>query len=309
MTGIYKITSPSEKVYIGQAVNIEKRKKNYSKLRCKKQPRLYNSLLKYGFSEHIFEVIEECSIEDLNTRERHWQDFYDVLGKSGLNCRLTGTEDKSGKLSQHQIDKISQRKSKEVLQYTLEGVFMKKWKSTKEAAKSLGIPQGDISSCCLGKFRKAGGFIWTYPTSETPTQRIIRDLTKGKEVLQYSLEGVLLGEWKTIKTASEEIGLSSNNIVACCKGRSMSAGGFIWRYKVGTIEPKIEVGKVGKTSGVLKRLKPVEQYTVDGTLIRKWMSIKEPGMKLNIHDSCISACLAGKQKTAGGFIWKYKKNN
>jgi group I intron endonuclease len=99
MTGIYKITSPSGKIYIGQAVNIEKRKKNYSKLRCKKQPRLYNSLLKYGFSEHIFEVIEECRVEDLNTRERHWQDFYDVLSEKGLNCKLTPTDEQKQEVS------------------------------------------------------------------------------------------------------------------------------------------------------------------------------------------------------------------
>ena len=106
MIGIYKITSPSGKVYVGQSVNIESRKSGYSKLRdCKNQTKLYNSLIKYGFSQHIFEVVEQCSIEELNVRERHWQDFYNVLSKNGLNCRLTGTEDRSGKLSEESIRK------------------------------------------------------------------------------------------------------------------------------------------------------------------------------------------------------------
>ena len=48
MIGIYKITSPNNKVYIGQSVDIEKRLKRYKNLNCKKQSKIYNSLNKYG---------------------------------------------------------------------------------------------------------------------------------------------------------------------------------------------------------------------------------------------------------------------
>lgn len=37
---------------------------------------------------HLFEVIEECSIEQLNERELYWGYFYEVLGENGLNLRL-----------------------------------------------------------------------------------------------------------------------------------------------------------------------------------------------------------------------------
>lgn len=99
MVGVYRITSPTGKTYIGQSVEIERRWERYGKLLCKNQPRLYNSLQKYGVSQHIFEVVEECSVEELNTKERYWQDFYNVLTE-GLNCKLTETVDKSGHLSQ-----------------------------------------------------------------------------------------------------------------------------------------------------------------------------------------------------------------
>ncbi len=65
---------------------------------CKGQTRLYASLLKYGFSEHVFEIVEECEVPLLNAKERYWQDFYDVLGRGGLNCKLQSTEGKSGYL-------------------------------------------------------------------------------------------------------------------------------------------------------------------------------------------------------------------
>lgn len=93
-TGIYKITSPSGKIYIGQSINIEQRWKNYS-LNSKNQIKLFNSFKKYSIEGHSFEVIEKCTVDQLNTRERYWQDYYDVLGKDGLNCILTSTEEKS----------------------------------------------------------------------------------------------------------------------------------------------------------------------------------------------------------------------
>lgn len=93
-TGIYKITSPSKKVYIGQSKRISERFSAYKKLKCKSQPRLYTSFIKYGFENHIFEIIEECSSESLNARERYWQEFYNVIGLNGLNCMYVNTDKK-----------------------------------------------------------------------------------------------------------------------------------------------------------------------------------------------------------------------
>jgi len=69
---IYKITSPSSKVYIGQTINISNRKCHYKKLHCHKQKSIYNSINKYGWENHLFEIIEEVSNEQLNDREKHW---------------------------------------------------------------------------------------------------------------------------------------------------------------------------------------------------------------------------------------------
>lgn len=107
MIGIYKITSPSNKVYIGQSNNIGKRFKQYSSLsQTKLQKRLHYSFNKYGINNHIFEVIEECNVELLNERERYFQDYYNVLGKDGLNCLLTSTKDNIKVYSKETIDKI-----------------------------------------------------------------------------------------------------------------------------------------------------------------------------------------------------------
>lgn len=62
---IYKITSPSNKIYIGQTWDWIKRKSVYRRNACKGQIKLYNSLVKYGFINHILEIIHELP-EDID---------------------------------------------------------------------------------------------------------------------------------------------------------------------------------------------------------------------------------------------------
>lgn len=83
MTGIYKITSPTGKIYIGQSVNLKRRFRDYKKLtnKIKNQRKLYRSFLKHGVENHQFDIIEYCSEEELNCSERFWQDEFDVIGK------------------------------------------------------------------------------------------------------------------------------------------------------------------------------------------------------------------------------------
>ena len=108
MIGIYKITSPSKKIYIGQSRNIKKRWKEHRLTTKKHKSALVNSFLKYGVENHIFEVIEECLIESLNERERYWQEFYNVIdSKKGLNCLLVKTNTKNSIISIETRNKIS----------------------------------------------------------------------------------------------------------------------------------------------------------------------------------------------------------
>tara|TARA_R110000868_G_scaffold111290_1_gene300723 strand:+ start:5218 stop:5709 length:492 start_codon:yes stop_codon:yes gene_type:complete len=86
---VYMITSPSNRIYIGSTKNTEKRWAFYYSLNCKLQIKLYNSLLKYGPENHIFEVVWFGDIEDMLRYECIIGNWYEVLGsKIGLNCKL-----------------------------------------------------------------------------------------------------------------------------------------------------------------------------------------------------------------------------
>ena len=90
--GIYKITSPTGRVYIGQSINIKRRLRDYRyPERAKGQSKLYNSLNKYGYKKHKFEILAQCDIEKLDEMEIFYIDAYNTFNtKHGLNCRHGG---------------------------------------------------------------------------------------------------------------------------------------------------------------------------------------------------------------------------
>lgn len=108
MIGIYKITNPNGKIYIGQTIDYARRLRHYKLLKCKEQPRVYNSLVKYGIENHKFKLIKECVKEELTKWERHFQELYDSAGKNGLNCILVKTDEFSGGHSEESKKKISE---------------------------------------------------------------------------------------------------------------------------------------------------------------------------------------------------------
>jgi group I intron endonuclease len=69
---------------------------------------------------------------------------------------------------------------------------------------------------------------------------------------------------------------------------------------------KISESRKGKyTGGNSPTAKKIQQYNLDGVLIQIWDSISDASNKLNINRCCIGGCAQGRQKTAGGFIWRY----
>lgn len=59
-------------------------------------------------------------------------------------------------------ERASKANSKPVLQYTKEGTCVREWPSTMEVTRQIGIAYQHICSCCNGKRKTAGGFVWRY---------------------------------------------------------------------------------------------------------------------------------------------------
>ena len=54
------------------------------------------------------------------------------------------------------------KRNKPILQFSLEGEFIREWDSAKSVNIKLNINSGHISECCKGKLKTCSGFIWKY---------------------------------------------------------------------------------------------------------------------------------------------------
>jgi len=233
MIGIYKITSPSGKIYIGQTTNFIKRKNYYKNGAKPYQVRIHNSLQKYGYDAHTIEFIEECLVENLNERERYWQDFYDVIGENGLNCRLTETKDKSGFISEESKAKMSEARKGRIFDQN----WIEKLRIAATGKKHTEETKKRMSEIFKGK-KKSSEHISKLPqnqkgykgkkrSEETKTKQSLNS-GKARKVYQYTYDLTYVAEYRSCSEAKRQLGI--NNIGDAALGKLKTAGGFKWRY-------------------------------------------------------------------------------
>ena len=83
--------------------------------------------------------------------------------KAMANVRNLGLKSKGKKHSDLTKKKISDSKIKKpIIQYDLNGIFIKKWESACQVEKELNFDQSNIYHCCNGKYKQSYGFKWQY---------------------------------------------------------------------------------------------------------------------------------------------------
>lgn len=92
MIGIYKITNKiNNKAYIGQSNDIERRFKEHQTCGRRSRIPLDLAIEKYGKDNFLYEVLEECSIEELNEKESYWITALKTH-LTGYNCNIGGDQ-------------------------------------------------------------------------------------------------------------------------------------------------------------------------------------------------------------------------
>ena len=220
---IYKLTSPSGGVYIGQTNRtIEERAGDNGYFYLTKynnryaQPAIAQAILKYGWINFTKEILyENLTREEANNLEVETIKFY---RSQGLCYNIA--DGGGGMIG------VNERKIK---QYTLNGELIREWNSIKEAEAFIGIPkaQSNISACCSGKKKRAYGYIWRYSDSDLP---IIPLMPYRTTIGQYDLNGNLLATFKTIREASQTLGISETGIGNALHNRTKTSGKFIWKF-------------------------------------------------------------------------------
>ena len=199
--GIYTITSPSGRVYVGQSVNIERRFGEYrrSSSSVRKQRRLAASFAKYGVDAHVFCIVQACAEESLRATERHFQEILQACGPKGLNCRLVGAADKVGRLSAESRQRMSEKQ---------------------RGAGNPNFGKRGAETSCFGRSRTESE---RKAISEFQRQR-------GQLILQIDpASGSIVRKARSWEYVAE--GLSQGNISSCCSGRLKTYKGFKYQYE------------------------------------------------------------------------------
>lgn len=194
MTGIYKITNLiTNKTYIGQSTNIEQRWEEHKFYSNNEHTALQAAFKKYGISNFSFEIIEECSKEQLDEREIYWIKFYDSYN-NGYNLTKGGM-------------------SKIKLDYDLIVETYQKLGSIHATHKELGINRDSVR-------RALEYFDIPYNKNiSAPITVVMIDKRTGEELKTFA----------SIKDAAAYVGISDSTIRKYLSGNLKSAGGYLWK--------------------------------------------------------------------------------
>ena len=162
-SGIYKITSPSGKIYIGQSSNINRRMIEHKYNSKTKNLKLYSSIRKYGLENHKIEVIFLSNdIDEKNKMESFFINQFDSI-ENGLNhvdvINNTIGFFSGKKHTEENVLKIKQRMSgykpvnaiKKRMKKVFCGYTNKFYDSISECARDLNVSHAYISNQLNGK--------------------------------------------------------------------------------------------------------------------------------------------------------------
>ena len=321
MTGIYAIRNKANnKYYIGQAKDIKNRWiQHRSRLKCgtHKNLHLLSAYKIYGKDNFEYLILEECSTEHLDERERYYIAKYNSYN-NGYNQDEGGAGCKGYKHTEEEILKMRKiQNPKSVLQLDMELNIINRWESSAHASKTLGFYKRGIDKVCKREDRQKtiGGYIWVYE-DEYINNQIDWDYylnineTKSKRVSQYNLDMKLIKIWDSVYQIYKELGYKTSQISRNCNFKSRTAYDFVWRFTDEYTNQQYQSDcctlfkpTPNKTS------KKIIQYDLNMNEIRIWNSARSIEKEYGWSRHSIRECCVGNSTNSHGYIWRYIDNN
>lgn len=184
-----------------------------------------------------------------------------------------------------------------VCQYDMDGNLISVYENAKVASDSTGVGYVNILNCLSGNKMSAENYQWRYLYDDEPGKYVD---PKCVEVSQYDLNGDYITSYESVISAAYSIGGDAElaaRISGCCKGRYKSAGKYLWRYKDDSPpEPH------NNLRGYRRK---IDQFDLYGNYIASYKNISQAAKETGGTRTAINACVRGKLKTSGGYIWRY----
>lgn len=193
-----------------------------------------------------------------------------------------------------------------VLQYNLEGLFIREFNSLNAASKSAGIVPNAIGQNLNSYTKSAGGFQWRFKTKgyllEIEPYFIENN---GLPIGQYDLDGKLIESFESLLEAGRKTGQSDGSIRAAMNrgAKIKNTNCFFIQFNKYQEIPELVAPYVIPLHGFSI---PIIQISSDGKyIINDFQSISLAAKYLKKNTSHISSVCKGKRETAYGYKWKY----
>ncbi len=230
---IYTITSPTNRIYVGQTWHRQIRESYYRRLEITKksgQPKVYRSIVKYGWGSHSFKIRIKLSSNTTQSVLDFWEkllmDIYRYKGYKLLNSKEGGS---NGKHSDESRIKMSVSQKKRYLNGTKPWNFGKpisEEQKQKLREINLGKKYGPQSKEDREKKRQAHlGRKRTGTALEN-----IRKFHPVRPIDQFTKNGQFIRSWPSVKEAQKSLKL--HNISKNVHGEIKTCGGFVWKKSV-----------------------------------------------------------------------------
>ena len=118
-----------------------------------------------------------------------------------------------------------------VLQYDLQGNFIKEHKSVTHASVETNTNRRSISNVTHGWAKSAGGYIWRLKKDSNDVKIEPHTDNNKQKVVCCDLQGNVLNEYDSMIEASRSLGLWQQDISACCRGVKKRVKQYIFKYK------------------------------------------------------------------------------
>ena len=242
-SGIYMIVNKvNNKRYIGQAVDLIKRKREHLSGKKSNIP-LQRAIEKYGIENFEFIVLEYLpkDKEILTKAEQKWLDFYKDNGKWHRLYNILPTAETflGHKRTAREGEITRLRNSKAVYQFDLSGNFIKEWSSAVEVEKALGFNNTHIFQCRTKTRRTCNGFLWLSSKEESVIKEAVA-VAKSAIIRSDSVATIMcdkntgeaIKRFESIRSAEIFLGLSESKgkIKMVMNGERKSAHGYDWKF-------------------------------------------------------------------------------
>lgn len=208
------------KVYIGQSRNIENRFKDH-RTSLKRKPTdkrskspMYDDMRLYGLGVFEFEVLEECSLEQLDEREEHYISLYDAAN-NGYNRSVKSVAMRDENIKNQIWNDEARKKQGERMKVRNN----KMWEDEEYKKR-----RGQLSS----ELQKERLKDPEYLAKKSADLKKATDKMK-KHIAQYTLDGELVATYEGLRLAERTTGISIHQHLRHPDKRKQ-AGGFVWKY-------------------------------------------------------------------------------